>query len=163
MSSLAVNWIHHLDLVKHIEGGWYSEVYKSPVVLVDKQVHGERSLCTHIYFLLEQDDFSALHRIESDELWHFYAGDNLIVYEFDDSGNLTEHKLGKDPANGAYPFCCIRKGSWFGARVVANGEFCLVGCTVAPGFDFADLELAQADQLIDKYPAYKSIIASLCR
>src|SRR5262245_7150963 len=135
----AATWISQLNLKRHVEGGWYGEVYRSADTI------GERSLCTHIYFLLEQGDFSDLHRIRSDELWHFYAGDNLIVYEFDQLGLLTGHKLGNDPTSGFLPFCVIKKGNWFGARLAGGGSYALVGCTVSPGFDFDDFELADAN------------------
>jgi predicted cupin superfamily sugar epimerase len=165
--SHAGEWIRHLHMQKHVEGGWYSEVYRSPLILeklaLSPALTANRSACTHIYFLLEQNDFSTLHRIRSDELWHFYDGDNLIVYELDASGRLTEHKLGKDIANGFLPFCMISKGSWFGARVADGGSFSLVGCTVSPGFEFEDLELAKAEILTKKYPDHSKLIRSLCR
>jgi uncharacterized protein len=160
----STDWTRHLQLQKHIEGGWYSEVYRSSLQLTSlPHFSGDRSACTHIYFLLEQNDFSAFHRIKSDELWHFYDGDGLIVYELDESGQLTEHKLGLDIANGFLPFCMIRKGSWFGSRVCPQGEFALVGCTVAPGFDFADFELAKANELSNQFPEHETLITELCR
>lgn len=165
--SPASDWIEHLQLQQHIEGGWYKETYRSPLFLHRENapglVNGDRSLCTHIYFLLQQNEFSALHRIGSDELWHFYDGDTLVVYEIDMSGQLTEHRLGNDPANGLLPFCMIRKGSWFGSRLAPGGNYALVGCTVAPGFDFADFELATASGLSGQFPQHKDLIASLCR
>jgi len=159
-------WAQHLQLKKHVEGGWYSEVYRSSLQLPQSllpEFNGDRSACTHIYFLLEQGDFSAFHRIKSDELWHFYDGDGLVVYELDESGQLTEHKLGLDIANGFVPFCMIRKGSWFGSSVWSHGKFALVGCTVAPGFDFADFELAKANELSNQFPEHETLIARLCR
>ncbi|HEX7904147.1 MAG TPA: cupin domain-containing protein [Chitinophagaceae bacterium] len=158
-ATTAGDWITHLQLQKHIEGGWYSEIYRSE----EKIENENRSLCTHIYFLLQENDFSALHCIQSDELWHFYHGDNLIVYELERDGLLTQHKLGTDITNGFLPFCMIKKGSWFGARVSEGGSFSLVGCTVSPGFDFKDLVLANAGELSLQYPSHKKLIASLCR
>lgn len=166
-SSPANDWITKLQLQKHIEGGWYKEAYRSPLLLRPEMapdiVNGDRSICTHIYFLLQQHEFSALHRIGSDELWHFYDGDTLVVYELDTSGVLTEHLLGNDPGAGLLPFCMIRKGSWFGSRLAPGGRFALVGCTVAPGFDFADFELAKAAELSREFPMHTNLIASLCR
>jgi len=157
-ATTADDWLSCLQLQKHIEGGWYSEVYRS-----EEKIKDGHSLCTHIYFLLQQNDFSALHRIQSDELWHFYDGGNLIVYELERDGLLTQHKLGTDITNGFLPFCMINKGSWFGARVTEEGNFSLVGCTVSPGFDFKDLVLANAGELSMKYPSHKNLITSLCR
>ncbi|HEX5652887.1 MAG TPA: cupin domain-containing protein [Chitinophagaceae bacterium] len=157
--SQAEDWIQFLHLQKHIEGGWYCEVYRSTELFTPTN----RSVCTHIYFLLEARDFSTLHRIQSDELWHFYAGDPLIVYEFNKEGQLIEHLLGNDIDQCFLPGCVIQKGNWFGARTAPGGNYSLVGCTVSPGFDFADLELADAETLSKKYPAHQQLIQSLCR
>jgi predicted cupin superfamily sugar epimerase len=92
----------------------------------------------------------------------FYDGDPLTVYEIDTTGKLTEHRLGKDPSNDILPFCMIRKGSWFGSRVAPGGNYALVGCTVAPGFDFADFELATSAELSRQFPIYKDLIEALC-
>lgn len=162
----AAYWIDRLQMKKHVEGGWYCEIYRSPVELDPANntfIHAPRSLCTHIYFLLEHDDFSALHRIGADELWHFYDGDALTIYEIDLEGKLTEHLLGNDAATNAAPFTLIQKGSWFGSRVVNDGSYTLVGCTVIPGFDFADFELGKADELRRQFPAYTTLINSMCR
>ena len=159
----AANWIERLQLERHIEGGWYKEVYKSALTLKVESETTERSICTHIYFLLEKKDFSTLHRIRSDESWHFYAGTPLTVYEFEPSGNLIPHKLGNDPSNGCVPYCIIRNGNWVGARIDGDGAFSLVGCTVSPGFEFADLELAKADDLSRQFPEHENLIRSLCR
>jgi predicted cupin superfamily sugar epimerase len=122
---------------------------------------GNRNACTHIYFLLEKNQFSAFHRIRFDELWHFYAGDPLTVYEIDKAGILHKHVLGNDPSKGQSLFCCINAGSWFGSRTDKGGEYSLVGCTVAPGFDFEDFELAKRDQLTYEFPEHKEIISLL--
>lgn len=161
----ADHWIKHLQLTKHIEGGWYNEVYRSSLVLNKQQLpasfSGERNICTHIYFLLQKNGFSAFHRIKSDELWHFYAGDPLIVYEIDSSGKLNEHLLGNDPEKGQTLFSVIRAGNWFGSRLLAGGEYGLVGCTVAPGFDFEDFELANKKRLSDAHPKHVDLINQL--
>ena len=91
-----------------------------------------------IFILLEKKGFSAFHRIKSDELWHFYAGDPLIIYEIDGQGKMKEHLLGNDIEKGQSLFCAIKVGNWFGSRVAKGGEYGLAGCTVAPGFDFTD-------------------------
>lgn len=163
----AAFWIEHLRLEKHIEGGSFSDVYKSPLQLTKEQLpqnfSGDRHCTTHIYFLLEENQFSAFHRIKSDELWHFYAGDPLIIYEFDDEGDIIEHRLGDDPENHESFFCVIRAGHWFASRLAPGGEFALVGCSVSPGFDYVDFELAERDALIQKYPDYAELITELTR
>ncbi len=158
-------WIKHLNLSKHIEGGYFSEVYRSLVSFdkkaLPKEFSGNRSASTHIYFLLEKGQFSAFHCIRSDELWHFYAGDPLIVYEIEQNGTLTKHLLGNDPQSGQSLFCIIKAGNWFASKVAEGSEYSLVGCTVSPGFDFADFELAEKDALIKKYPTHGEWIKML--
>ncbi|HET6995302.1 MAG TPA: cupin domain-containing protein [Chitinophagaceae bacterium] len=158
-------WIRHLELTRHIEGGWYNEVYRSPLLLKNTQLPsyfpGTRNSCTHIYFLLQQHGFSAFHRIRSDELWHFYSGDALIVYEIDDSGQLTKHRLGNDPGKAESFFCVIKAGNWFASRVADGGDYTLVGCTVSPGFDFEDFELADKKMLLNVYPQHAELINEL--
>jgi predicted cupin superfamily sugar epimerase len=158
-------WIRHLQLSQHIEGGWYSEVYRSDLVL-DKEnlpagFSGARNACTHIYFLLEKKGFSAFHKIKSDELWHFYAGDPLIIYEIDRDGKMKEHLLGNEPEKGQSLFCVIKGGNWFGSRVADSGEYGLAGCTVAPGFDFSDFELADKENLLQLYPLYADLVRQM--
>ncbi len=156
-------WIKHLQLQQHIEGGWYAEVYKASQTISLPGNPQEKSAATHIYFLLQQQEFSALHRIASDELWHFYVGTALTVYEITIDGLLIEHVLGNNPYNNQQHFCVIKAGSWFGAKTTGEGEYALVGCTVAPGFDFADFELAQQSQMLQLYPQHKEIIKKLTR
>ena len=108
---------------------------------------------------------NSLHfiKIKSDEIWHFYYGDPLIVYEINPDGSVTEHKLGNNPANGESFSCVIKAGNWFGSRVVKEAAYSLVGCTVSPGFDFNDFELANREQLIALYPQHKQLIKELTR
>lgn len=164
--STAADWISRLQLQQHIEGGWYGRVYEAGLQLKKETLppafKGDRPVCTHIYFLLQQNEFSAFHRIASDELWHFYDGDPLLIYELNENG-LTKHQLGNDMANGFIPFTVIKAGSWFGSRLQAGGSFALVGCTVSPGFDFADFELAKADELSAKFPGHKELVNEMCR
>lgn len=158
----AAYWIKTLQLTPHVEGGAFRETYRSnlklPASALPSAFAGERHACTHIYFLLKKENFSAFHRIRSDELWHFYAGDPLIVYEIDEKGNLKEHKLG----HGSFQ-TVISAGSWFGSRVAEGGNYSLVGCTVSPGFDFNDFALADREQLSALYPQHKELITALTR
>jgi predicted cupin superfamily sugar epimerase len=164
MSPDAQLWIDQLQLKRHIEGGYFSEVYHSALLLNPSQLPGNftgsRHCCTHIYFLLEKNQFSAFHRIKSDELWHFYAGDPLIVYEITGNGALKEHLLGQKPGQQQL-FTSIPSGSWFGARLQGATGFALVGCTMSPGFDYEDFELADREALVRKYPDHAALIATL--
>ncbi len=156
-----------LNLVRHPEGGWYRETYRSAEVLPANQLPvrfgGERSFGTPIYFLLEQGDFSTLHRIKSDEIWHFYAGASLTVHVITRAGEHTILKLGQDFAAGEAFQAVVPAGCWFGAEVSGPGPYSLVGCTVAPGFDFADFELGERKELLCIYPAHEEVIRRLTR
>jgi len=158
-------WIRQLNLTKHIEGGSFRETYRSSLSVnpeaASDQFVGPRSISTSIYFLLEQGQFSAFHKIKSDETWHFYDGDALDIFEIDNDGMLIIHKLGREPENGESFQIVIRAGNWFGSRVAGKGSFSLVGCTVAPGFDFSDFQLANRADLLRFYPKHESIIGEL--
>ena len=159
--------INHLALLPHPEGGYYRETYRSHATMtvsgLAPDTPEQRNVCTGIYFLLEAGNFSAFHRIESDEMWHFYAGQALEVLELDDAGTLTRTRLGPDFLNGDVPQHVVPARRWFASRVVPGGTFALVGCTVAPGFDFADFALAQRHTLSARYPQHVALIAELTR
>jgi predicted cupin superfamily sugar epimerase len=160
-------WIDHLGLSPHPEGGHYRVTYKSELTIVrsalPSRYQGDRSASTAIYFLLDGGDFSAFHRIASDEVWHFYAGSSLVVYVIDPDGVYSELHLGNDSDEGEVFQAVVEAGSWFASRLKDAAGFALVGCTVAPGFDFADFELAVRSQLIRTYPAYERLIEELTR
>jgi predicted cupin superfamily sugar epimerase len=159
--------VKHLELVSHPEGGFYKETYRSlakaPQQALPKGFQGDRNFATAIYFLIERDNFSALHKIKSDETWHFYAGHALEVIELDEHGNLTTTPIGNDIAAGETFQYTVKANTWFGSRVKAGGSFSLVGCTVSPGFDFADFEMANRMDLIEKFPQHAHIIAQMTR
>jgi uncharacterized protein len=160
-------WIQHLKLQPHPEGGAYARVYTAELIIprssLPENFSGDRNSCTHIYYLLQQNDFSAFHRIQSDELWHFYDGDTLCIYEIDRDGELTEHVLGKNLEKGESPFLVIKAGNWFASKLKSGSTYALLGCTVSPGFDFADFEMADRNKLIKLYPQHKELIVSLTR
>ncbi len=160
-------WISKLQLEEHVEGGAFKEVYRSDVCIpksvLPEGFNGSRAAGTSIYFLLQKGQFSALHKIASDEIWHFYYGDPLIVYEIEISGNIMEHKLGANFEAGERFQCVVKAGSWFGAMPAKDSEYALVGCTVAPGFDFNDFELANKENLQHQYPQLISVINKLCK
>lgn len=165
MKRTASFWINHLKLTEHVEGGAFAEVYRSGLVLpqsiLPNSFKGKRAASTSIYFLLQYGQFSAFHRIASDEVWHFYQGSPLHVYEIQENGDLMVHRLGNNPDLGETFQCVIRSGSWFGSRTEVLDGYSLVGCTVAPGFDFEDFELAERNSLIHQYPQHTALIESL--
>lgn len=160
-------WKKHFQLIHHVEGGWYSEVYKSALTIASSYLPSpfttDRAVCTHIYFLLEQGEFSAFHRIQSDELWHFYSGDPIVVYEIDKDGSLIKHYLGNNPEKGQSFFCVVKAGNWFASEVMEHSSYGLVGCTVSPGFDFSGFELAKKKELAESFPMHKALIDRLTR
>lgn len=156
-----------LELLPHPEGGYYKEVYRSggkiAALALPQEFTGDRNFATAIYFLIEKNNFSALHKIKSDETWHFYYGDALEVIELDDTGNLKTTLVGSGLAAGETFQYTVPANTWFGSRVKAGGNFSLVGCTVAPGFDFADFEMAGRDVLIEQFPQHKAMIEEMTR
>ena len=154
-------YIDHLNLLPHPEGGFYKETYRDSLSVINR-VGNERSVSTGIYFMLTKGNFSAFHRIESDEMWHYYEWESLTVYVIDYSGKLEEIKLGKDLENGEQLQAVVPAGHWFASRI-NQGEYSLVGCTVAPGFDFQDFEMADRETLIKDFPRHSEIITELTR
>jgi predicted cupin superfamily sugar epimerase len=154
-------------LQPHPEGGWYKETYRSseyiPQAALPERFPGARVFSTAIYFLLEQGNFSAFHRIKADECWHFYAGDPLLIYIIHQDGNLDIIHLGKDINKGQLFQYVVPANCWFASRPAAGSAFCFVGCTVAPGFDFADFELGDPVFLSALCPQHESSIKDLCR
>ncbi|GGA97358.1 cupin domain-containing protein [Puia dinghuensis] len=160
-------WIEKLQLTPHVEGGAFGEVYRSELILPRSALplffQGNRCASTSIYFLLAHGQFSAFHRIASDELWHFYFGDPLLVYEITHNGRMMEHRLGQNPELGETFQTVVKAGSWFASVPAPGSEYALVGCTVAPGFDFADFELAEREALTTQYPEHAEVIGRLTR
>lgn len=167
MKTTAEHWKKTLQLTQHVEGGSFRETYRAPLV-IDREAlpegfAGARNASTAIYFLLEDGDFSAFHRIAADEMWHFYDGQPLHIYEIKPNGSLHVHRLGRDVGQGEQLQLVIPAGSWFASSVEETGGFALVGCTVAPGFDFADFELAERETLSKQFPQHAGLIALLTR
>ncbi len=165
----ASDYIKLLKLHPHVEGGYFAEVYKSAdnVKPIDaaRYENEERCAGTSIFFLLEKDDFSAWHALRSDEIWHFYDGSPVQIHVIDPKTHkLTTYLLGNptQDANAIF-IVAIKAGCWFSAEVKDKTSFCLVGCTVNPGFDYKDFQLANRAALSGEYPAYKDIIERLTR
>jgi len=161
------DWIQKLKLLRHPEGGFYKEVYRSTETIshksLPKRFNGNRSISTSIYFLLENDQFSSFHRLESDEIWHFYAGSPLIIHIIASDGSYRIEKLGLNIDEDQRPQITIPTGTWFAAEVIDKSSYSLIGCTVAPGFDFDDFELAERKSLINHFPHLETIINKLTR
>jgi predicted cupin superfamily sugar epimerase len=156
-------YIKHLQLLPHPEGGYYKETYRSQNSIILKDFGGSRNYSTAIYFLLEEKNFSAFHKIKSDEMWHFYGGDTLEVIEINLEGDLKITSIGKDLEKGETLQHVVPANIWFASRVKQGGKFSLVGCTVSPGFDFADFEMAKRNELIKTFPKHSEIIEELTR
>lgn len=157
--------IRHFMMLPHPEGGWYKENYRSneifPATALPERFDGNREFSTAIYFLLEKGNFSSFHRIKSDECWHFYAGGPLEIFIIREDGKMEKILLGNDISKGHHFQYVVPANCWFGSKPAAGTEFSFVGCTVSPGFDFKDFELADADKLISMYPHYEKIIKEL--
>ena len=151
---------------QHPEGGYFAETYRSaeqvPHAALPDRFGGDRSFSTAIYFLLESHQYSALHRIQADELWHFYTGSPLEVFVIHPaSSELQIIRLGPNPEAGEVFQAVVPAGAWFGSRPVPGAAYSLVGCTVAPGFDFADFELAERAVLLAEFPQHEELIRQL--
>lgn len=161
----AAFYVQAFKMQPHPEGGYFAETYRSTEIIqqtaLPKRFTGERSFSTAIYFLLESHHFSALHRIQADEVWHFYAGGPLNVFVIDADGTLSVIRLGNEPDKGEVFQAVVPAGCWFGSRPAVDTTFSLVGCTVAPGFDFADFEMADRDSLLVKFPQHRTVIEQL--
>ncbi len=157
--------IEHFDLLPHPEGGFYKETYRSlEEAAVDReepQKVVQRSFATGIYFLLPKGKISTWHRIQSDEMWHFYLGDPMALYQIDPKGQCETIILGSDFVKGQKLQHVVPKGSWFGGHPLEESRYSFVGCTVSPGFDFDDFEMAEHGKLVKLYPEHKEIINRL--
>jgi predicted cupin superfamily sugar epimerase len=167
MIKSAQYWIDKLNLIAHPEGGYYRETYRSELSIAREalppEFSGPRLVSTAIYFLLDGKNFSAFHRLRSDELWHFYSGSPITLHVIEPDGGYSEIQLGDDPDAGAVLQAVVKAGRWFASRVRDPGSFALAGCTVAPGFDFADFELGKRAELVRLYPQQRNLIESLTR
>ncbi|MBO6620841.1 MAG: cupin domain-containing protein [Balneola sp.] len=159
--------IELLNLQKHPEGGYFKETYRSegviPSEVLKDGIDGDRNYCTGIYFLLTSDNFSAFHRIKQDEMCHYYEGSPLTVHMIDKEGNYSFQKVGLHLESDEVPQFVVPKGVWFASEVQEPDSYSLVGCTVSPGFDFKDFELAEKDSLISEFPKHSEIIGRLSR
>lgn len=159
--------ITDLKLEPHPEGGYFRETYRSTELVAQDNLGanyvGERNFSTCIYFLLKSDLFSAFHRIQQDEIWHFYDGSPICLHMISSTGVYSFVLIGRNLEAGQIPQFVVPGGCWFAANVINEADYSLVGCTVSPGFDFRDFELAQRTDLIKLFPNHEKIIVQLTR
>ncbi|MCT4584287.1 MAG: cupin domain-containing protein [Peptostreptococcaceae bacterium] len=153
-------FIKNLDMNKHPEGGYYKECFNS---LQNVNINSkDKKLWTSIYFLLEENEVSNFHKLESDEMWYYHSGSPLTIYMINEEGNLITKKLGLDIENNESPQVLVKKGFIFGSSMNEVG-YSLVGCMVSPGFTFDEFKLYKRDELLNLYPQHKDIITKLTR
>jgi predicted cupin superfamily sugar epimerase len=151
-----------LRLAPHPEGGFYRETFRASARVGTRDDRSERTASTAIYFLLPAGAFSALHRVRSDEVWHHYDGDAVDLHEIDAAGDHTVARLGRNWDAGERPQIVVAAGVWQ-AAVPVGREWSLCGCTVAPGFDFADFEMPPRNELLARFPGHRELIEKLSR
>jgi predicted cupin superfamily sugar epimerase len=151
--------IRELRLELHPEGGYFREIFRSPHQVQPSDERSARSALTMIYFLLTEGQHGRWHRVASDEVWHFYEGDPLEVYWIDDCDVVHQEVLGTGSSD-AHRVCVVPAGCWQAAR--PRGEYSLVGCTVAPGFEFQDFEmLAEGSAAFARITSLDATLAEL--
>lgn len=150
-----------------MEGGYFAETYRSAETIapsgLPSRYREARSFATAIYFLLTPDTFSALHRLPTDETYHFYLGDAVELLQLHPDGSGTLTILGHDLLNGMWPQLTVPKGIWQGSRLRQGGHYALMGTTMAPGFDERDFEGGDRQVLFEGYPAFHDLILALTR
>lgn len=163
----AYNLIQQLGLRAHPEGGFYKETYRSVGAIsqsdLGEDFSGSRNYSTAIYFMLTTETFSAFHRIKQDEFWFFHQGAPITFHTITKQGKYTVQTIGNDISKGHLPQLIVQGGDWFAAEIKSENNFALVSCTVSPGFDFDDFELATKKELTELYPQYTEIISQLTR
>lgn len=155
-----------LGLVPHPrEGGWYARTYEAAemvpaTVFADGRYEGARRTSTAIYYLLESETFSEIHLLQSDEIFHFYAGDAVEMLQLFADGSSKTMVIGNDLAAGERPQVVVERGVWQGSRLVSGGEWALLGCTVTPGFEFVDYEEGVRVDLMERWPESAEIFVN---
>jgi uncharacterized protein len=150
------------------EGGWYVRTYEAAELVAaeafgDGRYAGPRRTGTAIFYLLEPDTFSEMHRLRSDEVFHFYAGDVVEMLQLKEGGSAEMVLIGNDLLRGQKPQVVVERGVWQGSRLVEGGQWALLGCTVSPGFEFEDYEPGERTELTSGWPKFAAQIAALTR
>lgn len=159
--------IKQLELNPHPEGEYYKEIYRSAEKISKEffpsRYNGARSFSTSIYYMLAGEQISVFHKLESDEIWNFYSGSPLYIHLLDEKNGYKKVKLGNKFLNGELPQYIIPRGTFFAAEVEDKNSYSLIGCTVAPGFEFEDFEFGNANQLIKQFSEQKELILRLSK
>jgi len=150
------------------EGGYYRETYRSNAPTMPARSYGieadtKRTVSTAIYYLVVPESFSALHRVKSDEIFHFYGGDPAEMIQIDEDGNLQRFILGNNIAAGQTPQVLVPRGSWQALRLKSGGDWALMGTTVAPGFEFEDFEVGDRESMLQLFPQHRDDIIRFSR
>ena len=150
------------------EGGWFVRTYEASEKIgaesfADGRYPGSRRTGTAIYYLLEPNTFSEIHRLRSDEVFHFYAGDAVEMLQLLPGGNGRRIVIGNDLGAGEMPQVLVERGVWQGSRLVQGGRWALLGCTVSPGFEYEDYESGDRSRLVGEWPGYADLIMALTR
>ncbi len=157
--------ITKFNLSEHPEGGYFKETYRSNGIIENNNLpsyfEGNRNYSTCIYFLLTSEKFSAFHKINQDEIWHFYAGTALKLHMISPKGNYSHIIIGNNLLQNETPQFVVPAHHWFAAEVINKDSFSFTGCTVAPGFDFKDFVLPKRNELLGLFPQHKEIITQL--
>jgi len=152
-----------IPLVK--EGGLYHQTYRSSLH-IDKHslpeiYSGKRSISTAIYYFLASDTFSAMHKLPSDEIYHFYLGDPVEMLQLRSDGSGQRSTIGNRIEENMLPQVVVQGDTWQGSRLIDGGKFALMGTTVSPGFEFSDYIHGNRATLIKEYPEFEEIITKL--
>ncbi len=149
------------------EGGWFVQTYaadeKVAAEVFGGRYAGPRRTATAIYYLLEEGSFSEMHCLQSDEIFHFYAGDPVEMLQLLPDGSGRTVVIGNDLAAGQRPQVLVERGVWQGSRLVKGGRWALLGCTVSPGFEYEDYEGRSREELCAKWPEWTEMIGELTR
>jgi len=148
------------------EGGWFRQTWKAdhdalPQSALPARYAGPRAAGTAIYYLLEPNSFSEMHRLQSDEVFHFYLGDPVEMLQLYPDGGGRQIVLGTDIAGGEWPQVVVPKSVWQGSRLIPGGKLALLGCTVSPGFEYEDYESGRRDDLVRAWPDWRDLIHAL--
>ena len=159
--------ITKLELIPHPEGGYFKEIYRSDDFIkknfLQERYSQKRVFSTSIYYLLSGNQVSHFHRLKSDETWHFYSGSPLIIHCLNENSTYSQIKIGLDFSQNIFPQFTIKRSTWFAAEVADKNSFSLIGCTVAPGFEYDDFELAQRNKLSKLFPQFIEIVNRLTK